>query len=122
MSSQDTVQLHPDGYLDVKVNGDQTYLTYDQLRQDLKPLIEKLRVENLPIKGLVDFSNIGSFAPNTVKAGFEILSDIPYTKVAFVGANKALAEVLQGIVLAIGRGESTKIFDDKTEALEWLLS
>ena len=120
--AQDTVTIHPDGYLDVKVNGDQTYLTYDQLHKDLKPLIEELNAQKRPILGLVDFTNIGNFAPNTVKAGFEILSDIPYTKVAFFGANLALKELLDGIVLAIGRADTTKTFDSKDGALKWLLA
>ncbi len=122
MPSQDTVELNPAGYLDVKVNGDQTYLTYDELHKDLRPLIEQLRVEKKPILGLVDFSNIGTFSASTVKAGFEILSDIAYQRVAFFGANAALKEILNGIVLAIGRADSTKTFDSKEEALAWLLS
>jgi hypothetical protein len=122
MASQDTVALHKDGYVDITISGNQTYLTYDQVHKDLRPILDELRKRNQPALGLVDFTSIGSFLPNTVKAGFEILSDVPYHKVAFFGASAALTEILNGIVLAIGRGDTTKTFATRNEALAWLLS
>lgn len=121
LGMQNEARIHPDGYLEVTITGHQTYLTYDKLKQDLKPLLEQLHIKHKQILGFVDFSGLTDFDPSSIKGGFEVLESIPYKKVAFFGATPALTPIIESVIMAIGKGDKTKIFAEKAEALSWLM-
>ena len=117
-----SISLHSDGYIDVVVRGDQTYLSFDQLKQELEQLSEKLRFQGKDILGLVDLTNMTGFSTGSNKAAFEILETVPYTKVALFGGNSTITTVTTLVIQAIGKRDQTRLFKDKPEALAWLLT
>jgi hypothetical protein len=121
-NNTNSVSLHPDGYIEVIIRGDQNYMTYDQLRGQIEKFINKLQFEKKAILGLVDLTNIKSINPSSNKGAFELLEAFPYQKVALFGCNTAVAKVTNLIIQAIGKADKTKIFSDEELALKWLLN
>ncbi len=117
-----TVKLNPDGYIEITITGDQSYLSFDGLRQDIEQYSERLRVQHLPVRGLVDLSGMTGFSAGSNKAALELLEGLTYDKAALFGGSGAVAEITKLILLAIGRNDQTRVFPDKASALAWLLA
>jgi hypothetical protein len=114
--------LHPDGYIEVKVVGDQNYLSFDELKRDVNDLVGQLHYGGKPVLGLIDLSSMTGFNTGSNRAALEILESVPYDKVAMFGANAAISAVTNLLILALGKGDRTKLFKDRNEALAWLTS
>ena len=111
--------INPDGYIEVLMVGDQTEESFQKIYDLAKPLLDKLKSEGKPLLGLIDMSKEGSYSIASDKRALQLLEGITYDKLAMCSApHKAVAE---GIIMAMGRGNNTKIFDTRQEALAWLL-
>lgn len=115
------VELTPEGYLDVRLIGDQTYRSIDATGKQCERIIEKLRFEHKPVLGIIDFTQEKGFNTGSNKAAMQVLDRVAYDKAALVGDNKVLVEVGDLIVKALGKNDSTKIFDAREAAVAWLL-
>lgn len=120
MLADNKVYIAPEGYIEVDIIGNQTPESFQEINDKVRPLIEKLTEENKPLLGLVDMSAETGYSISSDKAALQLLEDINYTKLAMY--NPPHIEVVKGIIMAMGRSENTKIFDDRNEALAWLLA
>ena len=116
---QNSVSLHPDGYIEITLHGYQTAESFLKVYQEAAPLILQIQSDNKPLLGLCDLTNQTGFSLGSDKLAMEYLEKIPYDKIAMFHVPHL--EVTQGIILAMGKSHNTKIFDTRGAALEWLL-
>ena len=117
---QDKIFWNPDGYIEVVLVGDQTAQRFESMYADFLPLQEKLKKEGKPAYALFDCSKETGFSLSSNKAALEILEKIEYDRIAMYSVPHA--NVTEGIIMAIGKNETTKLFDTREEALGWLLA
>jgi len=117
-----SIFYNPAGYIDVTIEGDQTYMSFENLLPDATDLLEKLKTEGKPRLGLVDVSKQGAFSVGSNRSAMETLESLDYERLAIFGAGRILGEVIKAIILAMDKGSNTKIFNDRESAVEWLLS
>ena len=114
--------MAPEGVIEVRLVGPQNIETIESVVKASQPLIEQLRYAGKPVLGLIDFSEEGAFSASSNKAAMQALERIPYARVAMFGTNPIIAEVGRIIVSALGKGESTKVFGSRDEAVAWLVN
>ena len=112
--------ISAEGYIEISLSGDLTSVTIEELERQILPLVDQLQRQGKPILSLVDLSGAGNYSPGSNKASMNLMENIPYEKVAMYGANFALKEAVKLITIAMGKGDNTKIFDTREQALEWL--
>ncbi|HUD10301.1 MAG TPA: STAS/SEC14 domain-containing protein [Candidatus Saccharimonadales bacterium] len=112
---------NPQGYVEVIIEGEQTYMTFENLKVDAIDILDGLQKKGKRRLGLLDISKQKNYTPDTNKAAMEILESINYEKIAVFGAGKFLAEITKAIILAMGKSANTKIFADRDSAVAWLL-
>jgi len=114
------ISLNPDGYVEVIMDGEQSYTTIDSMKYDAVDMLSQLQSENKPRLGLIDLTKQSNYTTDTNKAAMKTLESLTYEKVALFGANTFLTDVVKAIILAMGRTETTKIFKDRESAVTWL--
>lgn len=114
--------LNQDNIVEAVIEGEQTYMTFDNLTMSAQALLVQLQKEGKPRLGLIDVTNQKNFTPDTNRAAMQILESLNYDKVAIFGAKTLLTEVTKAIILAMGKTHNTKIFPDRDSAVAWLKS
>jgi hypothetical protein len=114
------VSYNPEGYVEVVIVGDQTYMSFLDLKADADLILKKLQQDGKKRLVLIDISRQGEFSTGSNKAGMEVLESTPYDGVAIFGADRVLEEVTKAIILAMGK-ENAKLFLDRQTAVSWLL-
>jgi hypothetical protein len=117
----DRIFLNEEGLIEVQVEGDQTYMTFENLKPDATELLNKLQQAGKPRLGLVDISKQGKFSADSNRAAMEVLESLNYDKLAIFGGNAITTEVSKAIVLAMGKSGNTKVYQKREEAVNWLL-
>lgn len=117
----DRIFLNEEGLIEVQVEGDQTYMTFENLKPDAIELLNKLQQAGKPRLGLVDISKQGKFSADSNRAAMEVLESLNYDKLAIYGGNAITTEVSKAIVLAMGKSGNTKVYQKREEAVNWLL-
>jgi hypothetical protein len=112
---------NPAGYIEVTVEGDQSYMSFENLTPEAMDLSDWLEKEGKPRLALIDITNQGKFTPDSNKAAMKILESFNYERLAIFGAGTILNEVTKAIILAMGKTDNTKIFQDRASAVAWLL-
>jgi hypothetical protein len=120
--SENTVTLEPEGYMLVKLVGKQDYMTMDTVARECKAMAAEMKMDGKPLIGLVDFTEDLGFTSGTNKAVLKALEEISYDRVAMFGTHPVLTEVTKAVILALGKGDRTKVFGTRDEALAWLLT
>ncbi|MFI5270548.1 MAG: STAS/SEC14 domain-containing protein [Candidatus Saccharimonadales bacterium] len=113
---------NPEGYVEVKVEGDQTYMSFENVLPTALDILDELQKKGQDRLGLIDLSKEGAFTPDSNKAAMQILESLNYDKLAMFGAGRVISDVAKAIVLAMGKGANTKIFNTREEALKWLMA
>jgi ribonucleotide monophosphatase NagD (HAD superfamily) len=111
-----------EGFVEVKIEDDQTYMSFENLLPTAIDLLDKLQKEGKKRFGLIDVTNQHSFTPDSNRAAMNILESLNYEKLAIYGGGTVLRDVTKAIILAMGKNENTKVFQEREEALAWLLS
>jgi len=117
----DRIFLNEEGLIEVQVEGDQTYMTFENLKPDATELLNKLQQAGKPRLGLIDISKQGKFSADSNRAAMEVLESLNYDKLAIYGGNAITTEVSKAIVLAMGKSANTKVYQKREEAVNWLL-
>lgn len=112
--------LNPDGYVEVVMDGEQSYMTIDSMKYDAVDMLSQLQNEGKPRLGLIDLTKQSNYTADTNKAAMKNLESLNYEKVAMFGANTFLTDVVKAIILAMGRSHNTQIFKDRESAVAWL--
>ena len=113
--------LNPEGYVEVVMDGEQTYMTIDNMKYDAIDMLGQLQKEGKPRLGLIDLTKQANYTPDSNKAALSNLEALNYEKVAMFGASTLLTEVSKALILAMGRSQNTQIFKTREEAVKWLL-
>jgi hypothetical protein len=121
ITSTNQVALNPEGYIEMKLIGEQTYQTIEEVGKASRQYIDKLNYEHRPVLVLIDLTQHKSINSGTNKASMELLDAIPYKRTAMFGSNAIITEVSRGIITALGKGENTKVFKTREEAVAWLV-
>lgn len=121
-STQNIVSLEPENYIFVALIGDQDYRSIEEVAKRARKLADNLQAEGKPILGVIDSSRHGSFNAGSNKAAMQALDVIPYRRVAMCGNSKILTGVAQMIIAALGKGDYTKLFETREEAVAWVLN
>ena len=117
----DKIFLNEEGLIEVQVEGDQTYMTFENLKPDATELLNKLQQAGKPRLGLIDISKQGKFSADSNRAAMEVLESLNYDKLSIFGGNAITTEVSKAIVLAMGKSGNTKVYQKREEAVNWLL-
>jgi len=112
---------NPEGYIEVSVEGDQSYMSFVNLMPEAATMLEELQKEGKPKLGLIDVTHQGAHTSESNHSALEMLEALDYDRLAIFGANVMLSEVIQGIVIAIGKAETIKICKMREDAVGWLL-
>ncbi len=119
MSNQ--VFICKDGFINHVYEGDQTY---EIVMHDVEKIIllsREFRDNNKPVKVLVDYTNIGTADAGARKAGGDAIKIlIDYDKIALFGTKAWHTLMANLIILATGRSAIVKVFETRTEAINWL--
>lgn len=118
--AKNLVFYNPEGFFEVIISGQQTEDSFKELFEQAKPLIEKVSADGKPLRGLMDMTNQTGYSLSSDKAALELLESINYDKLAMY--NPPHAAVAAGIIMAMGKGDNTKIFSSREEAVKWLKS
>lgn len=114
--------LSKEGIIEVIIEGEQTYMTFENLRYDAQDMLSQLQKEGKKRLGAIDISKLTKFNPDSNRAAMEILESLNYDRVAIFGGGTVLTEVTKAIIMAMGKGDNTKIFSDRESAIAWLTS
>jgi hypothetical protein len=116
------VFINPDDKInEVILIGDQTSEMIDEvLTETMRLDIELMRLHGRVVT-LFDLREIGNFDDLVVKSALRGMKTINFDKVAIVGATHISKNVLQPIILLSGKQEKVLFFDDRDEAVEWLV-
>lgn len=117
---ENKIAMNPDGYIEVTFVGHQTDESFNSVYEHVLPLMSTLKKDKKPLLGLFDMTLQTGFSLNSDKAALELLERVEYDRIAMYHVHHA--EVTKGIILAIGKANNTKLFDNRESALEWLLS
>lgn len=117
----DRIFLNEEGMIEVQVEGDQTYMTFVNLKDDAAQLLNKQQEAGKPRLGLIDITKQGKFSADSNRAAMEVLESLNYDKLAIFGGNTLTTEVSKAIVLALGKSENTHVFQKREDAVAWLL-
>lgn len=120
-AAKNTVLLHADGYIEVKLQGDQTFETIERVARDCRGLVDQLTFAHKRVLGLINLSGERNFSTGSNKAAMEALSGFNYDRVAMFGGTTVTTEVGSLIVKALGKSENTRVFKTREEAVAWLL-
>lgn len=118
-TDRNQVRLTDDNIIEVTLVGNQTDETFKSVYYEAEPLIEELVAKQKPVLIIIDMTRETGYSLSSDKAAMEILESVNYTKLAMF--NPPHRKVVEGIVMAIGKSDSTKVFSDRVEALAWLL-
>jgi hypothetical protein len=119
MDMNNSVTLNPKGYIEICLVNDQTAESFNDIYHQSLPLISRIKSEGRPLLGFIDGSRQTGFSLSSDKAALKFLEEVEYDRIAMY--NIPHAEVTKGIILAIGKADNTKLFNDKNEALKWLM-
>jgi hypothetical protein len=117
---QNRASVNGQGYIEMIIAGDQSGATFQNLYEQVLPLVERLQVEGKPVLGLADLTQKGAYTPGSNKAVMRMLEEVPYAKLAIFGAEAVLKEVTELIILAMAKQDNTKLFANREEAMNWL--
>jgi hypothetical protein len=120
MSDANRVSLNPDGYIEATIVGDQTKMSFEHMHLATEEMMVILQQQGKRQLGLIDVTNQGKFSAESNKEAMLILEKLPYEKIAIFSANKVLAQVINVIILAMGKSANTRLFGDRQSALAWL--
>lgn len=119
-TSKNQVIRRPEGYIEAIIVGDQTEESFRRLFHEAQPFIDQLKAEHKPLLGLIDMTSQTGYSLASDKAALNFLEILDYDKLAF--CNAPHAEVTKGILLALDKNDTTKLFNNRQEALAWLLA
>ena len=73
-----SILYNPEGYIEVKIEGDQTYMSFMNIMPTAMDLMEELQRKGQRRLGIVDLSKEGSFTPESNRAAMEIMEALNY--------------------------------------------
>jgi hypothetical protein len=114
------VHLRSDKIIEVRVVGDQTIESINQMGKEAEVLLVQLRKEGTPCLVLDDVTEIGNVDPDGRKLVVDFAKRLDYDKAAMVGRGGLIRLGANLMLRATGKAGKAKYFDDRSKALAWL--
>ncbi len=115
------VTMSPEGYVEIVAIGDQTPQTIEKVSQEGAALVRKVtKGDPEHSRQLVDISRSGSYSSESNKAAMKVIEFLEYERVAIFGGSHLLNDVINMVIMLMGKGGKIKTFDTRDEAVAWL--
>jgi hypothetical protein len=116
--------IHPSGFIEQNYNGEQTPESILQAIDQLKQLVEKVRMQKKPVLILIDLSGIHKvdLGPRMMKAriaGMKAMATLKYQGAAIYGP-VPLQVLVNTFAMIAGVHEKIHVFDSRAKAMKWL--
>ncbi len=118
--SQNTVKVI-DNYIDVCFIGDQSYDAVKDVGRQAQAAAQEFINQDEWVRVLIDLSREGKITAGSRRATREVYSYGTYDRLAIFGFNKLLETFINGLIKASRRESHVRLFDNREDALEWLL-
>lgn len=113
--------LGEDGLIHNVYVGDQTLAKFEKTIKELQQLGDKLRTEDKRVLVLTDITKLGRVPTNVRQRGLELIRNMRYDKVAIFGGEGVSMQIAKLLVKVSMMDYKIKIFENKKDALDWLL-
>lgn len=116
------VTLDPHGFIRHTYKGDQDSVTVGHVITQTMAIIRDLQAKGDPrtINLLVDLSAIDKLPLSARKAGAKALQSLPYQKIAIIGGNPFLRQVVNFVIMAARKQNKVKQLSSEATAIAWL--
>jgi hypothetical protein len=118
--AENTLQLLPNGIIELKQTGYQTKENVVQYRGPIADFIAKMHTEGKKALILVDVSGVTGQEPEVLAMARERL-DGDYDAMALVGTSSTIQMILNWMLRTFGKSEKIKVFGERDKAIDWLL-
>ena len=109
------------GFIEVKVDGDQTAESVEVMGDEVKRLLNNLKAKGKPRLILDDLTHMGRSNIPARQLVADLAKKLDYERVAMIGDGSVLMRVGTNLLLsAIGQGGKIRYFENRDEAVAWL--
>jgi UDP-N-acetylmuramyl pentapeptide synthase len=115
------VFINKHGVIEIKVCGDQTVSSVQAMGDEAIRLATKIRQSHQPALILDNLLEMGEVPVEARKRVAELVKSSDYDKLAMLGSGTLLKLGANLILQATGRGAHVRYFDNRTEAIDWLM-
>jgi hypothetical protein len=116
------VFLDEEGVIHNVYVGDQTYGDVKAVEEETLRIAARVEEGQRPIRVMADLSGMGRTSAGSRRAAKEALQKLPHGRVAIYGGNVFMKHLANFIIVASGKGETTRVLDTEGEAIRWLLA
>lgn len=117
-----SVELNDEGFIEVRVVGDQNYASVTSMGLQTKRLLEKLSAQDKPLRILDDITKLGNSDIKARKTVADLAQSLTYERIAMLGDGSVVMRVGTNLLLrAVGKGKRIKYFENRHKAIKWLL-
>jgi hypothetical protein len=116
-----TIFISDAGFIEVKVDGDQTAESVQAMGEDVQKLLAKLKLQKKPRLILDDLTTLGRTNIPARQMVADLAKTLEFDRVAMFGDGSTLMRVGTNLMLrAIGKGDTIRYFDERKAAEQWL--
>jgi len=117
---QNEVYIHKQGFIEIRVRGDQTIGSVQAMGDQAVDLARRLRRSKKRVLILDNLMEMGEVPMEATTRVMELVRSSEYDKLAMLGNNRLVKIGANLIFHAAGRGDRVRYFDSRTEAIRWL--
>lgn len=122
VNTKNRVEMHPDGYIEIRVVGRQTPETVRAMAKQVTVLVEELRRQGKHVLILDNLMSMSMKQPRSVpKTVAAEAKRISFDKLAMLGSSNRLLRYGTNLMIkAMRMTEKIRYFGDRAEAEKWL--
>lgn len=114
------VFINKHGLIEIKVRGDQTIASVQDMGNEAMSLARRARKQKKPALILDNLLEIGDVPVEARHRVAELVKSSDYDKLAMLGSGVLIKLGANLILQATGRGKQVRYFDSRTAAIRWL--
>jgi len=114
------ISMHKTGVVLLYVVGPQDYEHILPITNQIHLIIDSLKRNGKPALLLIDLEHAGVVKPDGILGGVQFLQRVKFDKVAFLKVHGLTKTVMDLILNRANIGQRGQMFEDETEALNWL--
>lgn len=116
------VYLNKDDIIEIEVIGDQTVSSVELMGRQIDALITQMKAIGKPCLLLDNLLQIGRADPEVRRVVVELAKNLDYDRAAMVGQGGLMRFGTNLMLRATGKAYKLRYFDNREEAVLWLLS
>jgi hypothetical protein len=119
---ENKIYINDDGILVLETIGAQTEASVNAVGDQARKLIAGLQSEHKAVLILDDITQLGPVQPAARKVVISLGKTLLYDRLAMLGKKGSIIRIGANLLLsAMGKGNKAHYFDDRDEAMRWLL-